>query len=139
MIKYTFLLIAGVFLAQMLVAGLAVWWEQNKNPNINYWKAMQMYLRKNFGRYIVVAVSTLILCFIMSEYMNLSLTREDLLKKGVSELTRTEKIQLNFKTWSIVVGTFIELLATIFYRAGFKAIADFGRSKGADTDDIKNT
>jgi uncharacterized iron-regulated membrane protein len=49
MIKYTFLLIAGVFLAQMLVAGLAVWWEQNKNPNITIGKRCRCICEKTLA------------------------------------------------------------------------------------------
>lgn len=137
MIKYIGLLIIAVALAQAFIAALAVYFAQLKNNEINFAQAIRTYAKSNLARYVLVAVCVAIISFLLSEYMNLSLSRADLLKKGFKELTRTEKIQLHFKTYAVCVGAFIELIAVIFYRAGFNSIAKFGKEKGADTDDIK--
>lgn len=137
MIKYIGLLVVAVFLAQAFVAALAVYFVQMKNPNINYAQAIQKYFKANSARYVLVAVCLMITCFLLSEYMNLSLSHSDLVKKGFKELTRVEKIQYNFKTFAFVFFTFIEIIAVIFYRAGFNTVINFGKEKGANTDDIK--
>ena len=136
MIKYILLLVMGVLLAQMFITAMAVWIQQSKNPNINWIKAMKLYVAANSGRYILVAVLILILCFVLSDWMDLSLTHDDLIKKGIASLSRAEKIQLQFKTYTIGIGSFIEVIAVVFYKTGFKQIIDFGKSKGIDTNDI---
>lgn len=136
MIQYILLLIVAVFLAQAFIAAFAVYRVQLANENINYIKALQLYFKANMARYVLVAVCVLILCFILSDYMDLSLTRDDLRAKGIKELTRVELIQLRFKSYSIAVGVFIEVIAVLLYKAGFKSIVDFGKSKGVSADEI---
>lgn len=133
MIKYTGLLVIAVFLAQAFIAALAVYAAQLKNPDVNFAQAIRAYAKANSARYVLVAVCVLIICFVLSEYMNLSLSHADLVKKGFKELTRIEKIQYNFKTYSIAVGAFIELIAVVFYKAGFNTIINYGKEKGVDT------
>lgn len=136
MIKYISLLIVAVFLAQAFIAAFAVYYQQLKNPNIDYWKAVQLYFKANKGRYILVAVCVLIVSFVLSDYMNLELTRQELLAKGWKELTRTEQIQVRFKSYGIGLGAFIEIIAVLLYKAGFKSIVDFGKAKGINADEL---
>jgi len=136
MIKYILLLIVAVFLAQAFIAAFAVYVKQLSNDNIKYGQALQLYFRSNMARYVLVAVCVLILSFIMSDYMDLSLTRADLRAKGIDTLNRIERIQLYFKSWAIGVGAFIEVIAVLAYKAGFKSIIDFGKSKGVSADEI---
>lgn len=136
MIKYILELVTSVFLAQMFIAALAVYWKQLKNENIDYWKAVPLYFKANSGRYVLVAVCVLIACYLLSDYMNLKLTRKELLSKGWKELTRTEQIQLRFRTVTICLGAFIEVIAVLLYKAGFKSIIEFGQSKGVNADEL---
>jgi len=136
MIKYILLLIVAVFLAQAFIAAFAVYVKQLSNDNIKYGQALQLYFRSNMARYVLVAVCVLILSFIMSDYMDLSLTRADLRAKGIDTLNRIERIQLYFKSWAIGVGAFIEVIAVLAYKAGFKSSIDFGKSKGVSADEI---
>lgn len=138
MIKYISLLIVAVFLAQAFIASLAVYRVQLSNDNINYRQALQLYFKANMARYVLVAVCVLILSFILSDYMDLSLTRADLRAKGIDALNRVERIQLYFKSYAIGVGAFIEVLAVLLYKAGFKSIIDFGKSKGLSDQDVKS-
>ncbi|MBE2229939.1 MAG: hypothetical protein IAE96_04760 [Chitinophagaceae bacterium] len=137
MIKYISLLIVAVFLAQAFIAALAVYRVQLSNEKINYQQALQLYFKANMARYVLVAVCVLILSFILSDYMDLSLTREDLRAKGIEALNRVERIQLYFKSYAIGVGAFIEVLAVVLYKAGFKSIIDFGKSKGLTDQEAK--
>lgn len=136
MIKYITLLIGAVFLAQAFIAAFAVYVKQLSNPNINYWQAVKLYFQSNKARYVLVAVCVLILSFVLSDYMDLSVTRAELRAKGVDTLNKVEKIQLYFKSWAIGVGAFIEVIAVLAYKAGFKSIIDFGKSKGVSADEI---
>lgn len=138
MIKYISLLIVAVFLAQAFIAALAVYRVQLSNEKINYRQALQLYFQANMARYVLVAVCVLILSFILSDYMDLSLTRADLRAKGIEALNRVERIQLYFKSYAIAVGAFIEVLAVVLYKAGFKSIIDFGKTKGLTDQEVKN-
>lgn len=132
MIKYILLLLVAVGLAQAFVAAFAIWNWQVKNPLINYRQAGVIYFRANFGRYVLVAISTAILCFILSDWMDLNLSHSDLIAKGKAELTRVEQIQLRFKTFAIAIGALIEVIAILVYKAGLQKILDFGKQKGID-------
>lgn len=137
MIKYISLLIIAVFLAQAFIAALAVYRVQLGNDKINYIQALHQYFKSNVARYVLVAICVLIACFVLSDYMDLSLTRDDLRAKGIDTLNRVERIQLYFKSWAIGVGAFIEVIAVLFYKVGFKSILDFGKSKGLSDADVK--
>lgn len=137
MIKYIALLIVAVFLAQAFIAALAVYRVQLSNDKINYKQALHLYFKANMARYVLVAVCVLILCFVLSDYMDLSVTRAELRAKGLEALNRIEKIQLYFKSWAIAVGAFIEVVAVLAYKAGFKSIIDFGKSKGLTDQEAK--
>lgn len=138
MIKYISLLIVAVFLAQAFIAAMAVYRVQLSNDKITYRQALHLYFKANMARYVLVAVCVLILSFILSDYMDLSLTRADLRAKGIDALNRVERIQLYFKSYAIGVGAFIEVLAVLLYKAGFKSIIDFGKSKGLSDQDVKS-
>lgn len=138
-IKYMVLLIIAVGLAQSFVASVAIYFWQRKNPDINYKQASGIYFHSNVGRYVVVAISLLILCFVLSDWMDLSLSHAELLAKGKDALTKAEKIQLQFKSWAIGVGAFIEVIAIALYKTGLDKILNYGNGKGiADTDKTPN-
>jgi uncharacterized membrane protein len=135
MAKYIFLLIMAVFAAQLLITSIAVWFVQTKNPKITYPQAVKLYIHGNIARYVVVAAATLVLCFLLVDYLDLSMSHNDL--KHLEKLTRAQQIQLNFRLYAIAVGSFIEILAVLFYKIGWKKINDFGKSQGID--DAKST
>jgi nicotinamide riboside transporter PnuC len=126
----------GIMIAQALVTGIGVYIWQLKNSNIEYWQAVRLYYKKSKGRYVIVLLATIALMFMLTDWMNLNMTRAELLAKGA--LTRTEKIQLQFKTWALGIGSVIEVAAMLFYRGAIQAILNFGKSKGIDTNDLLN-
>ena len=138
MLNYIIILIAGVFLAQCFVASLAIWQWQKRNNNIKYPKAAEIYFTENLGRYVVVAVCTFILCFLLADYLDLSISRAELLAKNETvKLSRIELIQLRFRTFTVAIGAFVEVIAVIAYKKGLSKILEYNNS--IDTNDKRNT
>lgn len=132
MTKYYFLLLAAVIIGQTFFASIVSWYYQRNNPNITYWRAFGIYLHKEVGTFIVVLSFTLVLMFVLSDYMDLNVSRQELILKD--QLNKWEKLQKNFRTWAIIFGVFAQFFAILFYKGGIKAITDFGKEKGIDVD-----
>lgn len=128
--KYYLLLWVAVIIGQLFFAVAAVWVWQKKNPNINYFQALKVYFEKEVGTYTLVLAATIIISFILSDWMDLSISKQELMSKN--ELTRFEYWQAKFRTAATIFGTFAHLLAAIFFKSGKEAIVKFGRSKGVN-------
>jgi hypothetical protein len=128
--KYHLLLLVSVLLGQLLVGAIAVYYYQSKNPHINYRKAVQVYLMKSVPVYSVIIAITLIAMFLLSDYMDLNLTRADLVAKG--KLTKFEIAQMNFRLIAVCFGISAELIANIVYKGVRIAIIDYGKKLGVD-------
>lgn len=130
MIHYYLLLLAAVIIGQSFFASIVTWYYQRNNPAISYKQAFVLYLKKEAGTFIVIICFTLILMFILSDYMDLTMSRAELIAKG--KLNRFESIQKSFRTFAVIYGVFAQFFAVLFYKGGIKAISDFGRDKGID-------
>lgn len=130
--KYYLLLWVAVIIGQVFVSTVVVWLEQRKNPNINYLQALREYYKKEVGTYIMVLATTIVITFVLSDWMDLKVTKEILASK--EKLTRFEQWQMKFRTYATGFGMFIQLIAPLFYKGGLKAVSDFGKTKGAEMD-----
>lgn len=128
---FYFLLWVAVILGQLFVSNITVWHYQRSNSNINFFQALKVYFQKEVGTYMVITTFTMLLTFILSDWMDLSLSKADLLSKV--ELNRYEEIQKKFRTYATVYGMFAQLIAGMVYQGGKNAIQQFGKSKGIDT------
>jgi hypothetical protein len=128
--KYYLYLLISVLLGQLLVAAIAVYYYQSKNPHINYWKAVQVYLAKSIPVYAVIMAITFIVMFLLSDYMDLNLSRADLIAKD--KLTKFELAQKNFRLLAICFGIAAELVALIVYKGVRLAVLDYGKKLGVD-------
>ncbi len=127
MIYYFFVLLA-VVLGQTFLACIVVAIYQRKNPNINFFKGLKVYLVKEVGTFMTIVMFTCLVLFVLPDWMDLSLSREDLLSKA--ELTKFEAAQAKFRTYAAGYGVFAQWIAFIFYKGGVHAILNFGKSKG---------
>lgn len=130
MIYYLFLWIA-VILGQLFVSNITVWHYQRSNEKINFFQALKVYFQKEVGTYMVITTFTMLLTFILSDWMDLSLTKAELLSKA--ELSRYDAIQTKFRTFATGYGMFAQLIAGMVFQGGKNAIQQFGKSKGIDT------
>lgn len=128
--KYYLLLIIAVIIGQTFVAAVASWVFQRKNDNIGYWKAFKIYLHKEVGTFVVILSFTLLVMFVLSDWMDLTTSRAELIKKGA--LSKFENAQKNFRTYAAVYGVFAQWLAMLFFKGGQKAIENYGKQKGID-------
>lgn len=128
--KYYLLLIAAVVIGQLFFSVVSVWYYQRSNPQIDFFKALQVYFKKEIGTYIMIFCFTLLLMFVLSDWMDLHATRHDLLLK--EDLNKFEQAQIKFRTYATCYGVFAQFVALYFYKGGKDAIDKFGKSKGID-------
>lgn len=132
--KYYFLLLMAVIIGQTFTAAIAAWIFQRSNDAIDYFTALKLYLKKEFGSFAVIISFTVLLMFILSDWMDLSVTRADLLAKG--QLTRFEQAQAKFKTVAVIYGAFAQWVAYFFYKKGKTAIEEYGKKNGIDLNEL---
>jgi hypothetical protein len=109
----------GFVLAQLLITSIMVYHYQ-KEKSISYGAALTAYLKAEVGYFIIGIIGILVILFIISDYVDLSITRKDLLTKG--GLTWKENLRLYFKSLSILVGGFVQYIAFVYNKKGKIAI-----------------
>lgn len=107
MIQYIQLFL-GVTIGQGLMTSIMVY-NYQKELKISYWKAVGAYLEAEVGFYVIGAFGLLALLFIMSEFIDLHITKEDL--RSITAKSWKENLQLFFKTASLLVGLFVQYIA----------------------------
>lgn len=127
---YYLLVIAAVVLGQTFTAAYLSWKHQTANDLINYPTAFKIYISKNLGTFAVIITFTMLILFVLSDWMDMNLTKAELIAKG--KLTRVESIQRYFKTYATFYGVFAQGIASLFYKGGEKAIKDYGKQKGIE-------
>jgi hypothetical protein len=128
--KYYFLLLFAVIIGQTFLAAVSAWVFQKGNDNIDYPKALQLYFKKEMGTFFVILTFTLMLMFVLSDWMDLATSRTDLIAKGA--LTKFEQAQKNFRTVAVVYGVFAQWIAFLFYKGGKNAIEKYGKERGVN-------
>src|SRR5690606_29397570 len=111
--------IAAFLIAQALLLSVAVYFYQKKR-NISWWIAFKTYVIAEVGFYIIGILGAILILFLLSEYIDLSLNRHVLITK--SDLDWHEKLVRYFKSFSAVIGGFVQTLAFIYRRKGKDAI-----------------
>lgn len=114
-----FMMFLGFILAQLLVTSIMVY-QYQKEKSVSYGSALTAYLKAEIGYFVIGVVGILIIIFILSDYVDLSITRKDLLTKG--GLTWKENLRLYFKSISILVGGFVQYIAFVYNKKGKIAI-----------------
>lgn len=109
----------GFILAQGLITSIMVY-NYQKEKNIDYGAALTAYFKAEVGYFIIGIVGILCIIFFLSDFVDLSITRQDLITKG--SLTWKENLQLYFKTASIFIGGFVQYIAFIYKKKGKDAI-----------------
>jgi hypothetical protein len=132
--KYYTLLLAAVLFGQLFVASLMIYYYQSKNENINYIKASTIYFRKSVARYVMIFSFTILVMFVLSDFMDLNITRADLMAKD--KLSKFESAQKNFRTVASVYGMFAELILTLVYKGIGRAIIQYGTKLGIEANDL---
>jgi len=106
-------------IAQGAMASMNVYTYQ-KEKNIDYILALKTYFKAEVGYFIIGAFVIAAVCFIMPEFVDLHVTREDLLSK--EKLSWKDTLQLYFKTSALGIGGFVQYIAFISRKKGKEAI-----------------
>lgn len=129
---YYLILIAAVIIGQAFTAAYLSWKYQTANDLIDYPKAFKLYVNKNIGTFAVIVTFTLIVLFILSDWMDMTMTKQQLL--SLEKRTRFQEAQLKFRTVAIGYGVFAQWIASLAYKGGELAIKNYGKQKGVDTE-----
>lgn len=106
-------------LAQLLMAAIMVY-DYQKEKNIDYHIALRTYFKAEVGYFIIGLLGISCVLFIVSDFVDLSITRKDLLTK--ESLNWKENLRLYFKTASLFVGGFVQYIAFVWKKKGKAAI-----------------
>jgi hypothetical protein len=106
-------------LGQALMTSIVVY-NYQKEKQIDYFHSVITYMKAEIGYFIVGFIGILCVCFIVSDFIDLSVTREDL--KSLEQRTWKENMQLYFKSSAFVVACFIQYIAFRFRDKGKDAI-----------------
>lgn len=106
-------------LAQLLMVSVNVYFYQ-KQKEITYWLALKTYMWAEIGYFIIGIVAVCGLLFILSDFIDLSISRKDLLTKET--LTWKEDLIVYFKTTAFCVGAFLQYIVFKLKEKGKAAI-----------------
>lgn len=109
----------GFIIGQFLMMSLNVY-DFQKKKDISYRNALAAYATAEIGYFVIAGIGLIALLFILSDYIDLNVTKNDL--KSMDSLDWKQKLQLYFKTGSLVLGAFIQYLTFKFRSVGKKAI-----------------
>lgn len=117
----------GFLIGQFLMMSLNVY-DFQKKKDITYGNALNAYVAAEIGYFVIAGIGLISLLFILSDYIDLSVTKNDL--KSLDSLDWKQKLQLYFKTGSLFLGAFIQYLTFKFRSVGKKAIDNAVNSVG---------
>lgn len=117
--KHYLMVWAAFLLAQALITSIMVYRDQ-KNKKIDWWPAMKSYCTAEFGFFVIGFIGIGCICFILSDFIDLSLTKEELLSR--EKQNWKVLLQVYFKTTSLVIGGFIQYISFTYKDRGSKLI-----------------
>lgn len=124
--KYYLLLISATILGQLFVASIGIYYYQLQNDCIGYWKAAKIFANKQLAVWFVIILFTMIILFVLPDWMDLSLSRATLEAK--TTLTRFEKLQKIYRTFAVVYGVGAQWIALLAFKGTRNAILKYGKS-----------
>lgn len=124
--KYYTLMIIAFIIGQFIYTTLTVY-NLQKDRDIEYGKALAIFVSKELGGYLVAIGGLCGVLFILSDYIDPGITRADLLNK--ESLTFKEQLVVYYRTASLAAGVFSQHLIYRFYNKGKKAIDEYTTEK----------
>ena len=109
--KHYLIMLLGFFLAQLLMVSIMVY-NYQKEKDVPYLVALRTYLKAELGFFIIGLLGISSVLFILSDFIDLSVTKKDLLT--IEGKSLKQNLQLYFKTASFVIGGFIQYIAFIY-------------------------
>lgn len=120
--EHYLIIAAGWVIGQFAYACASVYVLQ-KNKNVGYWKAWSLYMGAEMGSFGMAFAGLLVILFIAGDYINIQITRADLLNKQT--LTLKEKLIVFERSASVGIGAFIQHIIYAFFKKGKKKIEEY--------------
>lgn len=117
--SHYWIIILAFLLGQALMTSIVVY-NYQKEKHIEYDHALITYMKAEVGYFIVGFIGILCVCFILSDFIDLNVTKEEL--KSLETITWKEKLQIYFKSSAFVIACFIQYIAFKFRDKGKVAI-----------------
>ena len=117
--KHYLIMLLGFFLAQLLMVSIMVY-NYQKEKDVPYLVALRTYLKAELGFFIIGLLGISVVLFILSDFIDLSVTKKDL--QSIEGKSLKQNLQLYFKTASIIIGGFIQYIAFVYKKKGKAAI-----------------
>lgn len=112
----------GWLIGQFAYAAVSVYVLQ-RNKELNYWKAVQLYFPSEVGNFVIAFAGLLLIMFIATDFLDVEITAKDLRNKEA--LTVKEKLILYQRSASVGIGAFIQHLLYIAFKKGKKKIEEY--------------
>jgi len=132
--NYDGIMLIAFVLGQLGYASVSVYIIQNKIANVSYWEAMRQYFKKEVGSFVMAACGWAIVMFIASDWVDVTVTKKDLLVK--ESLTIKDKLIIYQRSIATGLGAFIQHIIYVAFKRGKKAIHDYAQKNNVD-DNIK--
>lgn len=116
------IIVGGWLVGQFVYAACSIYSLQNKR-DITYWKAAQLYLSSEIGSFILAFSGLLVLLFIANDFVDVKITRADLLNKAA--LTWKEKLIVYQHCSAFVLGMLSQHLIYAVFKKGKKKIEEY--------------
>ncbi len=117
--QHYWIVLMAFLLGQFLITSIQVYNNQ-KEKHISYGVALLTYLKAEIGYFIIGFIGILCVCFLLSDYIDLNVKKEEL--KNLEVRTWKENLQLYFRTGSFIIGCFIQYIAFKYKDKGKDAI-----------------
>lgn len=124
------IMIVAFLLGQIAYASVSIYIIQNKVEGINYWQAVGQYFKKEIGSLVMAVSGWAIIMFIASDWIDVNISRKDLLNKEV--LSLKEKAIVYQRTFATLLGGLIQHVLYVAFKRGKKAIQDYARKNNVD-------
>lgn len=122
MSNHNVIIASGWLIGQFAYAACSIYVLQ-KNKKINYWKAAHLYMSSEIGSFIMAFSGLLVLMFIAPDFLDVEITRKDLLNKEM--LTWKERIIMYQRVSSIGISAFIQHIIYAIFKKGKKKIEQY--------------
>lgn len=124
------IILFGWILGQLTFTTISAYLLQRNLTGIDFKKAFVVFIKKETGNYAVAICALLGLMFMLSDYIDPNITRQDLLHKEV--LSFKEKAIVYSRTFSFIFGIFCQFILLVLFKRGINGIKDYAQKNNIE-------
>lgn len=132
---YNYLIIfLGWLIGQATFTVISSYLLQRNKPGIDYPTAIKVFLTSELGNYAIAFVGLIIAMFIMKDYIDPHVTREQL--QEIQHKTFVQNALFYSRTFSVAYGVFCPMLLLMWFKKGINAIKEYSDKNNIQVDNI---